>query len=136
MRGELGVCVKRVKGLRSTNWQLQYSHRYLKYNIGNIVNNILTMQGAWWVLYLLAWSLCKLYKSLTTMIFHFVKKCSKSSPGYWNILISCYKEIYLFSVFGFLTQDEKKWKNYYMKVFREFFTLHNIILCFSLYAHT
>ena len=33
-------CLKKVKGLRSTNWWLQNSHRDIKYSIGNIVNNI------------------------------------------------------------------------------------------------
>ena len=39
--------MKKVKGLRSTSWQLQNSHRDIKYSIGNIVNNIvITMSGA------------------------------------------------------------------------------------------
>ena len=33
--------VKKVKGLRSTNLQLQNSHRDVQYSIGNIVNNVL-----------------------------------------------------------------------------------------------
>ena len=32
--------MKKVKGLRSTNWQLQNSHGDVKYSIGNIVNNV------------------------------------------------------------------------------------------------
>ena len=31
---------KKVRGLRSTNWQLQNSHGDVKYSIGNIVNSI------------------------------------------------------------------------------------------------
>ena len=47
----LGERVKKVKELRSTNWQLQNSHRDVKYSIGNMVNNIvITMCGARWVL--------------------------------------------------------------------------------------
>ena len=47
MRGVLGGWVKVVKGLRSTNWQLQNSHRDVKYSIGNIVDNIvITTCGA------------------------------------------------------------------------------------------
>ena len=34
-----GNWVKKVKGLRSTNWQLQNSHGNTKYSIGNTVNN-------------------------------------------------------------------------------------------------
>ena len=42
--------MKKVKGLRSTHWQLQNSHRNVKYSMGNIVNNIvITMCGARWV---------------------------------------------------------------------------------------
>ena len=32
--------LKKVKGLRSTNWLLQNSHGIVKSSIGNIVNNI------------------------------------------------------------------------------------------------
>ena len=32
--------MKVVKGLRRTNWQLQNSHKDVKYSIGNIVSNI------------------------------------------------------------------------------------------------
>ena len=43
--------VKKVKGLRSTNWWLQNSHEDIKCSIGNIVNNIvIAMYGARWVL--------------------------------------------------------------------------------------
>ena len=38
--------MKKVKRLRSTNWQLQNSHEDMNYNIGNIVNNtVITMYG-------------------------------------------------------------------------------------------
>ena len=36
----LGGWVKKVKGLRGTNWKLQNSHGDTKYSIGNIVSNI------------------------------------------------------------------------------------------------
>ena len=49
----LGGWVKKVKELRSTNWQLQNSHGDIKDSIGDIVNNILiTMYGVEWVQYL------------------------------------------------------------------------------------
>ena len=32
--------VNKVKGLRSTNWQLKKSHRDVKHSRGNIVSNI------------------------------------------------------------------------------------------------
>ena len=39
-----------MKGLKSTNWQLQSSHGDVKYSVGNVVNNVLiTMYGARWV---------------------------------------------------------------------------------------
>ena len=34
--------VKKVKGIRSTNWQLQNSPGDVKYSIGNTVNDIVT----------------------------------------------------------------------------------------------
>ena len=37
----LGDSVKKAKGLRSTNWQLQNSHGDVKYSTGNIVNDTL-----------------------------------------------------------------------------------------------
>ena len=45
----LGDWVKKVKGLRRTTWCLYSSHRHVKYNIGNIVNNtLITMYGVRW----------------------------------------------------------------------------------------
>ena len=53
--------MKKVKRLRSTNWQLQNSHGKVKYSIGNTVNNTLIMTyGARLVLDLLKGSVCKL----------------------------------------------------------------------------
>ena len=51
LRGKgLGRRVKKVKGLRSTNWLLKNSHGDIKCSIGTIVNNILiTMYGVTWV---------------------------------------------------------------------------------------
>ena len=47
--GMWGDWVKKAKGLSSTNWYLQNSHGNVKYNIGNIVNNIvMTMYAARW----------------------------------------------------------------------------------------
>ena len=47
----MGDWVKMVKGLRSTDWWLQNSHRDVKYSIGSTVNNIvITAYGAKWVL--------------------------------------------------------------------------------------
>ena len=38
------------EGLRSTNWQLQNSHRDGKYSTGTVVNSVVvTMHGARWV---------------------------------------------------------------------------------------
>ena len=54
--------MKKVKGLRSTNWLLRHSHGDVKYSLENIVNNILIiMHGVKWVLDLLGWLLSKLY---------------------------------------------------------------------------
>lgn len=62
--------VEKVKGLRSTNWQLQNSPRDVKYRVGNIgSNSAVTVKGARWVLELLGRSLCRLYKSLTTTLY-------------------------------------------------------------------
>ena len=50
-RGWLGDWLKEVKGLRSTNWQLQNSHRDVDYSTGSIVNSTeITVYGAGWVL--------------------------------------------------------------------------------------
>ena len=38
--GEVGRLGGKVKELRSTDWQLQNSHGNIKYNIGNMSNNI------------------------------------------------------------------------------------------------
>ena len=54
-----------MKGLRSTNWQLQNSYGDVKHSIGNIVNDIvITMYGVRWVLDLSQGSLCKVLKTL------------------------------------------------------------------------
>ena len=48
--GSEGGWVKKVKGLRSTDWQLQNSHRGMWYSMGAIFNNtVVTMHGAMWV---------------------------------------------------------------------------------------
>ena len=55
-RGEEGWrgWMEKVKGLRSTNWQLQNRHRDTKRSIGNRVNNtVITMYNARGVLHLL-----------------------------------------------------------------------------------
>ena len=60
-----------VKGLRSTNWQLQKNHRDVKYSIGNIVNTVvITMCGAKCVLEISGGSLCKVYECLTTILYN------------------------------------------------------------------
>lgn len=64
--------MKKVKGLRGTNWQLHSSNGDVKYCTGNIVNNtILTMYGAIWVQDLFGGPLGKLYKS------QYVQTCSE-----------------------------------------------------------
>ena len=66
----IGGMGEKVKGLRSTDWELQNSHGDVKYSLGNIVNNIvITMYGARWVLDLFGGPFCKLYKYLTAMLF-------------------------------------------------------------------
>ena len=46
-RTEVGGLGEKVKGLRSTDWWLQNSHRDIKYSIGNTAHNIvITMCGA------------------------------------------------------------------------------------------
>ena len=47
--GQLGGWVKKMKGLRSTNWYLQFNED-VKYSTGNIVKNIITVYGVRWVL--------------------------------------------------------------------------------------
>ena len=50
--------MKKVKGLRSTNWWLQNSDGDVKYSTGNTVNNIvIAMYRIRWVLDLSGWSL-------------------------------------------------------------------------------
>ena len=56
--------MKKVKGLRSTNWQLQNSHGDVKHSIGNIVNNILLTIWCQVGSRLTGRSLRKLYKCL------------------------------------------------------------------------
>ena len=61
MGGGLGRWVKKVKGLRNTDWLLQNSHGDVKHNTENIVNDILiTMYGARWAQDLSGLSLRKL----------------------------------------------------------------------------
>ena len=51
MGGGLGDWVKKMKGLKSTNWLAQNSHGDGTYSTGNIVNNIvITVHGARWAL--------------------------------------------------------------------------------------
>ena len=50
MQDVLGRWVKKVKGLRSTYWWLQDSHRDVEYSIGNIIHNIIvTSLSVRWV---------------------------------------------------------------------------------------
>ena len=68
--GGLKGLENKVKGLKSTNWQLQNSQRDEKYNIRNIVSNsVIILIGARWVLELLGGSLYKSYKCLTTVLY-------------------------------------------------------------------
>ena len=68
MGGSWGGWVRKVKGLRSTNWQLQNSHGDKKYTLRHTVSNIVvTKYGARCLTDLSGGSLCKLYKCLTTM---------------------------------------------------------------------
>ena len=67
---QLGRRVEKGKGLRSINWELQNSHRDVKYSIGNVVNNIvITMDGARWVLEILRGTLNEEYDFLTTILY-------------------------------------------------------------------
>ena len=63
--------MKEVKRLRSTRWQLQNSHRDVKYDIENITNNFVkTMYGAKWVVEISGGAaFCKVYDYLTTMLY-------------------------------------------------------------------
>ena len=59
--------MKKVKGLRSTDWWLQNCHGDIKNGIENIVNNIvITMSGAIWVLEISGRTLCKVYNCTKT----------------------------------------------------------------------
>lgn len=61
--------VKSGKRLGCTNWQLQHSHRAVKYSTGNIINNpVITRDGARWAREFLGRSPGKLYKRLMTML--------------------------------------------------------------------
>lgn len=67
--GGSGGWMKKVKGLRSTNWQLHNSHGNVNYSIGNTVNNtIITMYGARAVDLLGRDPFFKLYKYKTTTL--------------------------------------------------------------------
>ena len=47
--GGFRACVKKVKGLRSANWQLQSSHGDVNDSVGHKVNNIVTtVYGTKW----------------------------------------------------------------------------------------
>ena len=46
---QVRIILQKVKGLRSTDWQLQNSQVDVQYSIGIIANNVTTMHGAWWV---------------------------------------------------------------------------------------
>ena len=67
--GGLGDWAKELKEVRSTDRQLQNSHRDVKYSVGNIVNNILIiMCGLRWVLEI--WeTLCKICDCLPTTLY-------------------------------------------------------------------
>ena len=60
--------MKKMKELKRANWQLQNSHRDVKYSIGNTVNNRITMYGARWVLEILGEHFVK-YDHHTTMLY-------------------------------------------------------------------
>ena len=67
--GELRGPGEKVKGFRSTDWQLQNSHRYVKYNIGIRVNNIvISVYGARWVPEIPGGTLCQVYDCLDNNI--------------------------------------------------------------------
>lgn len=62
--------VKKVMGLRGTDWWLQNSHGTIKHSRGNIVNDIvISMYGARRVLKLSGKTLCKEYDVLTSMLY-------------------------------------------------------------------
>ena len=47
MEGGLGACLKKVKGLRSTNWQFPNSQGDVKYSIGNTVSKKCIVPGGY-----------------------------------------------------------------------------------------
>ena len=60
---------ERGKGLRSTDWQLQNSHRDVRYSTGGVVtNSVITMCGVRGALDLTRGALYNSYKCLTTML--------------------------------------------------------------------
>ena len=63
-------CVKKMKTLRSTNWQLQNGDQDVNYSIRNLVNNIAkTIYDVMWVLDLPRGSLHKLNKCLIIILY-------------------------------------------------------------------
>ena len=64
-------CLKvHPQGLRSTNWQLQKSHRDVKYSLKNILNKtVITIHGVRRILDLLKGSCRKLQKCLTPILY-------------------------------------------------------------------
>lgn len=69
-------------GIRITNWQLQNSHRDVKYGTGDTVDNVvITTYGVRWVQ--IGGSLCKLYKHLTDIIF--VSCCTPETDMILNV---------------------------------------------------
>ena len=56
------------KGIKKYKLVVRNSDGYIKYNIGNIVNNY-NNYDARWVPQLLGKTLCKLYKCLTAMLY-------------------------------------------------------------------
>ena len=59
-RWEVRGMRKKVKGLRSTDWQLQNSHADVEYSLGNtVINSLLTMYGAGGVRDLSGWGISR-----------------------------------------------------------------------------
>ena len=68
-RGELG---EKGEGIEKYSLVVKNSHGGLKYNIGDIVSNILiAVYGTGWVLAIRQWGgpLCKVYDCLSTMLY-------------------------------------------------------------------